>query len=70
MIDEQAREKKLLAMERARYARRKARVIVEIKWLLKRRGIKVKGHDDLKELHLPEIDRRLREIDGTVEFNY
>jgi hypothetical protein len=64
MIDEQAREKKLLAM-----ARRKARVIVEIKWLLKRRGIKVKGHDDLKELHLPEIDRRLREIDGTVEFN-
>jgi hypothetical protein len=68
MIDEQAREKKLLAM--ARYARRKARVIVEIKWLLKRRGIKVKGHDDLKELHLPEIDRRLREIDGTVELNY
>jgi len=65
MIDEQAREKKLLAM-----ARRKARVIVEIKWLLKRRGIKVKGHDDLKELHLPEIDRRLREIDGTVELNY
>ena len=64
MIDEQAREKKLLAM-----ARRKARVIVEIKWLLKR-GIKVKGHDDLKELHLPEIDRRLREIDGTVELNY
>jgi transposase len=61
MIDEQAREKKLLAM--ARYARRKARVIVEIKWLLKRRGIKVKGHDDLKELHLPEIDRRLREMD-------
>jgi hypothetical protein len=65
MIDEQAREKKLLAM-----ARRKARVIVEIKWLLKRRGIKVKGHDELKELHLPEIDRRLREIDGTVELNY
>jgi hypothetical protein len=64
MIDEQAREKKLLAM-----ARRKARVIVEIKWLLKRRGIKVKGHDELKELHLPEIDRRLREIDGTVELN-
>ena len=64
MIDEQAREKKLLAM-----ARRKARVIVEIKWLLKRRGIKVKKHDDLKELHLPEIDRRLREIDGTVELN-
>jgi transposase len=63
MIDEQAREKKLLAMERARYARRKARVIVEIKWLLKRRGIKVKGHDDLKELHLPEIVRRLREKD-------
>jgi hypothetical protein len=61
MIDEQAREKKLLAM--ARYARRKARVIVEIKWLLKRRGIKVKGHDDLKELHLPEIDRRLREME-------
>jgi hypothetical protein len=52
--------KKLLAMERARYARRKARVVVEIKWLLKRRGIKVKGHDDLNELHLPEIDRRLR----------
>ena len=47
-------------MERAR---RKARVVVvEIKWLLKRRGIKVKGHDDLKELHLPEIDRRLREL--------
>jgi hypothetical protein len=64
MIDEQAREKKLLAM-----ARRKARVIVEIKWLLKRRKIKVKGHDDLKELHLPEIDRRLKEIDGTVELN-
>jgi hypothetical protein len=64
MIDEQAREKKLLAM-----ARRKARVIVEIKWLLKRRGIKVKGHDDLKGLHLPEIDRRLKEIDGTVELN-
>ena len=63
MIDEQAREKKLLAMERARYARRKARVVVEIKWLLKRRGIKVKGHDDLKELHLPEIDRRLRELE-------
>ena len=54
-------------MERAR---RKARVLVEIKWLLKRRGIKVKKHDDLKELHLPEIDRRLREIDGTVELNY
>jgi hypothetical protein len=65
MIDEQAREKKLLAM-----ARRKARVVVEIKWLLKRRGIKVKGHDELKELHLPEIDRRLKEIDGTVELNY
>jgi len=64
MIDEQAREKKLLAM-----ARRKARVIVEIKWLLKRRGIKVKGHDELKELHLPEIDRRLKEINGTVELN-
>ena len=63
MIDEQAREKKLLAMERARYARRKARVIVEIKWLLKRRGIKVKWHDDLKELHLPEIDRRLKETE-------
>ena len=41
----------------------KQRVVVKIKWLLKRRGIKVKGHDDLKELHLPEIDRRLREID-------
>jgi hypothetical protein len=64
MIDEQAREKKLLAM-----ARRKARVIVEIKWLLKRREIKVKKHDDLKGLHLPEIDRRLKEIDGTVELN-
>jgi hypothetical protein len=63
MIDEQAREKKLLAMERARYARRKARVVVEIKWLLKRRGINVKKHDDLKELHLPEIDRRLRELE-------
>jgi len=47
-------------MERARYARRKARVVVKIKWLLKRRGINVKKHDDLKELHLPEIDRRLR----------
>jgi len=69
MIDEQAREKKLLAMERARYARRKARVVVEIKWLLKRRGIKVEGHDELEELHLPEIDRRLREKDGTVELN-
>jgi hypothetical protein len=46
MIDEQAREKKLLAMERAR---RKAMVIVEIKWLLKRRGIKVKGHKETKE---------------------
>jgi hypothetical protein len=57
-------------MERARYARRKARVVVvEIKWLFKRRGIKVKN-DDLNELHLPEIDRRLREIDGTVELNY
>jgi len=56
--------------EQARYARRKARVVVEIKWLLKRRGIKVKNHDNLKELHLPEIDRRLREIDGTVELNY
>jgi len=56
MIDEQAR-----SCLPWRYARRKARV-VEIKWLLKRRGIKVKGHDDLKELHLPEID-------GTVELN-
>jgi len=63
MIDEQTREKKLLAMERARYARRRGRVIIEIKWLLKRRGIKVNKHDDLKGLHLPEIDRRLREMD-------
>jgi len=51
MIDEQAREKKLLAM--ARYARRKARVVVEIKWLLKRRGIKVKGHKETKEPLIP-----------------
>ena len=29
MIDEQTREKKLLAMERARYARRRGRVIIE-----------------------------------------
>jgi hypothetical protein len=43
-----------------RYARRKARVVVKIKRLLKRRGINVKKHDDLNELHLPEIDRRLR----------
>jgi len=57
MIDEQAREKKLLGMERAR---RKARVFVEIKWLLKRMGIKVKNHDNLNELHIPEIHRRLR----------
>ena len=49
--------------EQARYARRKARVVVEIKWLLKRRGINVKKHDDLNELHLPEIDRRLRELE-------
>jgi hypothetical protein len=44
-------------MERAR---RKARVVVEIKWLLKRMGIKVKNHDNLNELYLPEIHRRLR----------
>jgi hypothetical protein len=50
MIDEQAREKNLLAMERAR---RKARVVVEIKWLLKRRGIKVKGHKETKEPLIP-----------------
>ena len=43
-------------MERARYARRKARVVVEIKWLLKRRGIKVKGHDDLKDCLLYTSD--------------
>jgi hypothetical protein len=30
---------------------------------LKKRGIKVNKHDDLKGLHLPEIDRRLREMD-------
>ncbi|MFP3130429.1 MAG: hypothetical protein RXR51_02445 [Nitrososphaeria archaeon] len=28
-----------------------------------KKGIKAKGHDDLKELHLPEIDRRLREME-------
>jgi len=36
MIDGQAMEKKLLAMKRARYARRRrrrGRVIVKIKWL-------------------------------------
>jgi hypothetical protein len=54
-------------MERARYTRRK-RIVVEIKWLLKRRGIKVKKHDDLKEPHLPEIDKVKGA--GTVELNY
>ena len=63
MIDPDARERKLLAMERARYGRRRARVIVETKWLLKRRGIKVRKFDELKELHLAEIDRRVREME-------
>ena len=63
MIDPDARERKLLAMERARYSRRRAKVIIETKWLLKRRGIKVRKFDELKELHLAEIDRRVREME-------
>ena len=49
MIDPDARERKLLAMERARYSRRRAKVIIETKWLLKRRGIKVRRFDELAE---------------------
>lgn len=67
--DEETREKRLLTKERVAYGVRRAELKTSIKWMLKRRGIEVKrplsiqGREQLRSLHLHEIDNRLRELD-------
>jgi transposase len=67
--DEEAKEKWLLVKERVRYGVRAADVKNSIKWILKRRGIKVekpfavKGMKRLRSLGIRELDYRLRELE-------
>jgi transposase len=69
MPDEGTREKRLLTKERVTYGTKQAELKNSIKWMLKRRGIEVRkplsiqGREQLRSLHLAEIDRRLRELE-------
>lgn len=69
MPDEETREKRLLTKERVMYGVRQANLKNSIKWMLKRRGVEVKkplsiqGREQLRSLHLYEVDHRLRELE-------
>jgi transposase len=67
--DEKTREKRLLVMERVKYGVKGANLKTSIKWLLKRRGIRVKsvftkqGRKSVRTLGLMELNRRLTELE-------
>jgi transposase len=71
MLESGAREKRLLVKERVRYGVRGADIKNSVKWMLKRRGIRlekpfsVEGRERLRALGLKELDYRLRELDLT-----
>lgn len=71
---EETREKRLLARERVRYGVKRANLKNSIKWLLKRRGIRVKkpfsmlGRERLRSLGIPEISYRLEELELVERF--
>jgi transposase len=67
--DAETREKRLLVKDRVKYGVKRADLKNTVKWLLKRRGIKVKspfsreGRDRLRSLGLREVEIRLRELE-------
>ena len=67
--DAETREKRLLVKDRVKYGVRRADLKNTVKWLLKRRGIKVKspfskvGRESLRSLGLKEVEIRLRELE-------
>lgn len=67
--DEETREKRLLVMDRVRYGVKGANLKTSIRWLLRRRGVSVKsvfsreGRRSVRALGLPEINRRLAELE-------
>jgi transposase len=66
---EEIREKRLLVMDRVRYGVKGANLKTSIKWLLKRRGLRVKkvlsreGRKNLRALGLMELNHRLTELE-------
>jgi len=69
ILGEEIREKRLLVMDRVRYGVKGANLKTSIKWLLKRRGIRMKkvlsreGRKNLRTLGLMELNRRLAELE-------
>ena len=67
--DEETREKRFLMKERVMYGVKLANLKTSMKWMLKRRGLVVnkplsaEGREQLRSLHLIEIDNRLRELE-------
>ena len=64
-------EKRYLVRDRVNYGLRRAQLKTSIKWMLKRRGIKIKapftekGIEQLKKLGLREINIRLKDLELT-----
>jgi len=75
--DKETREKLYVVNDRVAYGLRRGELRTTIRWLLKRRGIDIEGRpfsdewrDELKELHIREIDLRLKElefVESTIE---
>ena len=66
---EETREKRMLVMDRVRYSVKGASLKTSIKWLLKRRGVRVKsvfskkGRESARALGLMELNRRFTELE-------
>jgi transposase len=66
---DETREKRLLVMDRVRYGVKGGSLKTSIKWLLKRRGVRVKsvlsreGRKSVRALGLMEVNRRLTELE-------
>ena len=71
IADDKTMERRYLIRDRVSYGLRRAQLKTSIRWMLKRRGIKVKGpfsdkgREELKKLHFREIDIRLRDLELT-----
>jgi len=71
IADDDTMEKRYLVRDRVSYGLRRAQLVTSIKWMLKRRGIKVKaplsdkGKEQLKKLGLREINIRLKDLEVT-----
>ena len=69
MADVETREKRFVVADRVKYGLRRAQLKTTIRWLLKRRGIRIEetfgyeGRKRLRELRLQEVDFRLEELE-------